>query len=52
MNDYGGPLIRDVPTSKAAARSSDILLADGLAPDVSVKEVLNTRKGRLCYMYN
>ncbi|KAF2855807.1 Di-copper centre-containing protein [Plenodomus tracheiphilus IPT5] len=52
MVDYGGPLHRDVPTSEAAAHSSDILRMDGLAPDISVKSILNTRKGRLCYTYN
>jgi hypothetical protein len=52
MSDYGGPLHGDIPTSEAAAHSSDVLRMDGLAYDVSVESILNTRKGKLCYMYN
>ena len=52
ISDYGGTLHRDVPTSEAAAHPTDVLHMDGLATDVSVESILNTRKGRLCYTYN
>ncbi|KAH7082308.1 hypothetical protein FB567DRAFT_530999 [Paraphoma chrysanthemicola] len=52
MKDYGGPLYRDIPTSEAAAHTSNILHMDGLELNVSVESILSTRRGRLCYIYN
>lgn len=52
MVDYGGPLYRDILLAEASAHIGDILRMEGLALDISVKDILNTRRGKLCYLYN
>jgi hypothetical protein len=51
MDDYGGTLHRDFPTSEAAAHPSDVLRMDRITSDVSVESILDNYSKRQIMSY-
>ena len=52
MSDYGGLPYRKAPPSAGKDDPESMLHMSGLAPDIKVAEVMNTRTNSLCYSYN
>ncbi|KAF2121024.1 hypothetical protein BDV96DRAFT_641662 [Lophiotrema nucula] len=52
MSDYGGAAYRDAAPSASRDNLQSIIRMSGLAPDIRVAEVMNTRTSVLCYSYN
>ena len=51
INQYGGASYRDAPASEGSADVGNTLSMGGLAPDIQVAEIMDIRRGPLCYTY-